>query len=188
MSRQSVRSDAIGQPVRYRLRACRRNPIRRRSPRPVSTPLPIPTHDTLVDGIFIPEYGVLVPWGIQRDALFRLIPRSAFRRTGHWPTLRFTLFGVTCVHGFNFCRGDGLHAVQFDCRAPRRRTYRRYANQLIAALGRPNFVDYSTGGQQTWLFGRTVVEQVAFSRGRRGPALDIAVQWHWLHVYRRGDV
>lgn len=141
---------------------------------------------SFADGFAVPEYGVRIPWGITREALFRLIPREVFQRKDHWPTLRFTLFGVTKVYGFNFCGdGDGLRIVQFDGLTPRRREFQRIGHVLIAVLGRPNAVDRSLHIQQSWLFGEVVVEQVAMLRGCRGRALDTAYQCHLLHTYRR---
>lgn len=163
--------------------------LRKRSPRKKTTRLraaPIACEgEAVVGGVYVPEYGVRIPWGITRDALYRLIPASAFRRSGCWPALRFTLLGVRALYGFDFVTRDGrLSAVRFDGWTPRRRAYRKAAHRLCSALGVPNFVDLSQHGQQVWRYGWVCVEHVAFRKAWRhehGECIRIAV--HEISVW-----
>lgn len=148
---------------RFLCKRSARNKKTRKLPAPV-----VYEGEAVASGIYLPEYGVRVPWGISKEALYRLIPSSALHRTGNWPQLRFTLLGVRALYGFNFVSSEGrLNAIRFDGCTPRRRTYRRAALRFIAALGVPNFVDHSLQGHQAWRYGETFVQHVAMRRAWR---------------------
>ena len=148
--------------VRWRLRALR-SYRPRHCPAPIAptSALPeIPRQETLAalhEGVYVPEYGLRIPWGIARDALFRLIPREAFNLQWRcWPRLRFTLCGVTAVYAFNFVsRGGRLCELQYYGTTPRRRSLMRTQRLQRACLGLPNKVDgfnqYTWGDRQVWL-------------------------------------
>ena len=71
--------------------------------------------------------------------------------------LRFDLLGFEAQFWFNFVsHSDGkLTEVQFWNEKPkaRNRTYRKAAAALKTSMGKPNVVDMSRWGQQTWRFG-----------------------------------
>ena len=145
----------------------------------------------LAEGIYIPEYDVLVPWGIGREAFHRLLPAEAIDRSsqGCWPLVRFTLFGFHALFGFNFVsepQGQ-MSEVQFYNTHPRKlkRSFRQCVSQLTPRLGRPNLVDCSWG-QQYWRVDKVSVENF-ISRTLRGFGQKPRT-YHMLSVRYEGGV
>ena len=144
----------------------------------------------LAEGVLLPEYDVLVPWGISESGFRRLLPASAvtISEIGLWPQVNFTLFGFRALFGFNFVSdSNGLLAeVQFRNTHPRKlkRSFRRCVSLLTPRLGRPNVVDLSWG-QQYWRYSGLAVENV-LSRSLRGHGQK-PVSYHMLSV-RAPDV
>ncbi|MBX9401077.1 hypothetical protein K4L06_07105 [Lysobacter sp. BMK333-48F3] len=134
-------------------------------------------------GIPVPEYGVVVPWGITRSDLYDLIPSEHFEPCHHGPTvLRFTLFGYRAPYWFNFVSRGWLSEVQLFRRHRRRRVlmpeFRRSAQALRAALPPPRM---DIAQAQIWEFpSAQIVNYVVF--GPRSPERNWKVHRHCLCV------
>jgi len=117
---------------------------------------------TLHDGIPVPEYDAHVPWLIDEQGLFRLIPRDAFTISlGGWPMLQFTLLGVAGTFGFNFVTHPDrkLIEVQFenDDETTIHQTFRDISVILRRQLGPPNSRNFPDD-ELRWDDGRIMVD------------------------------
>ena len=111
----------------------------------------------------MPEYGVVVPWGVTESELFTLIPAAKFKRSlGGWPVLHFTLLGVEGDFGFNFVthpKGKLIKVklandetqLRADDRVWRSLEFTRLRRLLQRKLGRPTF-DKTRRTSQPYLF------------------------------------
>ena len=111
--------------------------------------------ESLIDGFYVPEFEVFIPWFVGKDELFSLIPEIEFSISagGCWPQLRFTLLGFKELFGLNFVSDSQGRLVEIQyCNYHKRklrRSFRTTVRVLREKLGTPNLVNISWG-QITW--------------------------------------
>lgn len=140
-------------------------------------------------GIWVPDYGVAIPWECTLPQLYRSIPRQRFETCAHGDTLlTFALLGHRATYWFNVLDGS-LKEVQLYRWTRNWRTitrgYRHSAAALRSSLGAGNVFDFADG--QLWRCSGLTVENNAGPGRRR--ALGARGYRHLLsvNIFRRND-
>jgi hypothetical protein len=142
--------------------------------------------DCFKKGIPIDDYSMVVPWLISESQLVKYIPVAEIDYSvAGWPQLKFTLFGITAVYGFNFVTDpqQRLTEVQYYNERPRSRvfSYRKFDRVLCCCFGMPN-----TKGTEThrlWDGGSVIIWNHLTSGYRPNVG---HVKWHGCHLRYEG--